>query len=148
MATVEASAEGIVHASADRVYALIADPARHQHFLPPAFSDFKVVAGGSGAGSEVEFTVTAGGRQRRYHMVVSEPEPGRVLAESDANSSLVTTFTVTAAGESCRVRIHTAWQGAGGLGGLFERLFAPRAMKSIYEEELGLLDSYAATAAD
>ena len=79
--------------------------------------------------------VTAGGRTREYQMRVDEPEPGRVLTESDTSSSLVTTTTVTYDG-STRVTISTSWNGAGGIGGFFERMFAPRAMVRIYTDEL------------
>lgn len=125
------------------VYACLADMREHQHFLPPAFSDFQVESGGVGAGTITRFKVTAGGRTREYRMEVSEPEPGRVLAETDLGSSLLTTFTVTPEGGASRVRIETTWQGAGGIGGFFERTFAPRAMKGIYEDELERLDRYA-----
>jgi hypothetical protein len=70
--------------------------------------------------------MTAGGRARDFRMRVEEPEPGRVLTESDERSSMVTTWVVTPEGPGYRVRVETRWQGAGGVGGLFERLFAPR----------------------
>ena len=76
-------------------------------------------------------------------MTVAEPEPGRVITESDSNSSLVTTFTVTPQGHASRVQILTSWDGAGGVGGFFERLFAPRAMRKIYLDELARLNAYA-----
>jgi hypothetical protein len=76
-------------------------------------------------------------------MQVAEPEPGRILTESDTNSSLVTTFTVTPEGERSRVEISTTWEGAGGIGGIFERLFAPRVMRGLYDDELARLDAYA-----
>ena len=76
-------------------------------------------------------------------MTMTEPEPGRVIEESDSNSSLVTTFTVTPQGDVSRVRIFTTWDGAGGMGGFFERLFAPRAMRGIYLDELERLNAYA-----
>src|SRR6266568_8260812 len=78
-------------------------------------------------------------------MRVDEPEPGRVLTESDTGSSLVTTWTVTPEGHGSRVRVETRWQGAGGVGGVFERLFAPRVLRGIYSDELGRLDRYART---
>ena len=56
-------------------------------------------------------------------MRVTEPEPGRVLVESDTNSSLVTTTTVTPDGSASWVRISTTWDGRA--SGFFERLFAP-----------------------
>ena len=76
-------------------------------------------------------------------MKVAEPEPGRVLTESDTGSSLVTTTTVTPQGGRSLVSMSTTWTGAGGIGGFFERLFAPRAMRAIYTDELERLDSYA-----
>src|ERR1022692_600580 len=108
----------------------------HPHFLPPAFSDFQVESGGVGDGTITRFTVTAGGRTRQYRMTVAEPEPGRILTESDTGSSLVTKTTVTPHGSVSLVRISTTWEGAGGIGGFFERLFAPRVMRGIYADEL------------
>ena len=138
------SAEGLIGAPADRVYGYLADMREHHpRFLPPAFSGFEVESGGVGAGTVVRFTMTAGGRTREYRMSVAEPEPGRVLSESDANSSLVTTFTVTPDGERSRVEISTTWDGAGGVGGFFERTFAPRVMHRLYVDELARLDEYA-----
>ena len=115
----------------------------HPRFLPPAFSDFRVESGGFGAGTVTRFKVTAGGRTREYQMKVAEPEPGRVLTESDTGSSMVTTTTVRPNDSGSLVRISTAWDGAGGIGGLFERMFAPRVMRSIYADELRRLDAYA-----
>jgi len=143
MGTVRASAERLVDAPADVVYRCIADMRdHHPHFLPPAFSGFQVESGGVGAGTVVRFTVTAGGRQRDYRMEVSEPEPGRVLTESDTNSSLVTTFAVEPRGDASSVRVTTTWTGAGGIGGFFERRFAPKALARIYADELGRLDAH------
>jgi hypothetical protein len=59
------------------------------------------------------------------------------------NSSAVTTFTVRPEGGASRVKIATTWQGAGGVGGFFERLFAPRVLRGIYQDELRRLDAYA-----
>jgi uncharacterized protein YndB with AHSA1/START domain len=144
MAKINVSAERMISAPAETVYGYLADMRdHHPKFLPPSFSDFTVESGGVGAGTVTRFKTTAGGRTREYQMEVSEPEPGRVLQENDANSSLVTTFTVTPEGESSRVRIDTAWDGAGGIGGFFERTFAPRVMRGIYDDELERLDAYA-----
>jgi len=133
-----------VNAPADKVYGYIADMREHHpRFLPPAFSDFRVESGGVGAGTVTRYKLTAGGRTREYRMSVAEPEPGRVLTESDTGSSMVTTFTVTPEGGASRVEISSTWQGAGGIGGFFERTFAPRAVRSLYEDELTRLDAYA-----
>src|SRR5579863_6235257 len=138
MGTLVASAERQVGAPADEVYRYIADHREHHpHFLPPAFSDFEVVSGGVGAGTTTRFKVTAGGRTREYRMTVAEPEPGRTMTESDSGSTLVTTWTITPRDDATStVRISSSWQGAGGVGGFFERLFAPAAAGRIYAEEL------------
>jgi uncharacterized protein YndB with AHSA1/START domain len=144
MARIAVSAERTVDAPADAVYRYVADMRKHHpRFLPPTFSDFQVESGGVGAGSVTRFKVTAGGRTREYRMRVDEPEPGRVLTESDTGSSLVTTTTVSPQDGASLVRIATTWDGAGGIGGLFERLFAPRVMRAIYTDELERLNAYA-----
>ncbi len=50
---------------------------------------------------------------------------------------------MTPEGDACQVRISTTWRGAGGIGGFFERLFAPRVLRRIYDDELSRLDAYA-----
>jgi uncharacterized protein YndB with AHSA1/START domain len=144
VAKLSVSAERTVAAPADTVYGYFADMREHHpRFLPPAFSDFRVESGGVGAGTITRFKVTAGGRSREYRMQVAEPEPGRVMTESDTGSSLVTTTTVSPQGDASLVRITTTWDGAGGIGGFFERMFAPRVLRGIYADELDRLDAYA-----
>jgi uncharacterized protein YndB with AHSA1/START domain len=137
------STEAAVDAPAETVYRCIADMHEHPRFLPPAFSDFTIESGGVGAGTITRFTMTAGGRTREYRMKIAEPEPGRVLSESDMNSTAVTTFTVDPQGGAALVKISTEWDGAGGIGGVFERMFAPRVLRGIYADELKRLDAYA-----
>ena len=144
MARIAVSAEGTVEAPADTVYRYIADMREHHpRFLPPAFSDFQVESGGVGAGTILRYKLTAGGRTREYRTKIAEPEPGRVLTESDTGSSAVTTFTVSPQGPASLVQISGTWDGAGGIGGLFERIFAPRVLRAIYTDELKRLDAYA-----
>ena len=144
MARIVVSAEGTVEAPADTVYRYIADMREHHpRFLPPAFSDFRVESGGVGAGTITRYKLTAGGRTREYRTKIAEPDPGRVLTESDTGSSAVTTFTVSPQGTTSLVQISTAWDGAGGIGGLFERMFAPRVLRAIFTDELSRLDAYA-----
>jgi hypothetical protein len=141
--TVTATAARTLDAPADVVYRCLSDFREHHHrFLPPAFSDYRVEEGGTGEGSVVSFTVTAGGRSRPYRMRVVVPTPGRVLEERDTGSSLVTTFTLTPEGDRTQLRIQTTWNGAGGVGGFFERMFAPAALTRIYDDELVRLDTY------
>ena len=144
MARILVSAERTVDAPPDTVYRYIADMREHHpRFLPPAFSDFRVGSGGVGAGTILRYKLTAGGRTREYRMAVTEPEPGRILTESDTGSSLVTTFTVSPQGGASLVQVSTSWQGASGIGGVFERMFAPKVMTAIYADALDRLDAYA-----
>ena len=144
MAEISVSQEGTVNAPADKVYEYLRDMHQHPKFLPPQFSDFKIESGGVGAGTVTTFTINAGGRSRQFRMTVAEPEPGRVMTESDANSTMVTRFTVAPrGGDASLVTIASTWQGAGGVGGFFERMFAPRATRSMYADELRRLDEYA-----
>jgi carbon monoxide dehydrogenase subunit G len=143
MGKVVASAERSIDAPADEVYGYLSDMHQHQQFLPAAFSDFQIEEGGVGAGTITRFKITAGGRTRSYRMRLSEPDPGRTLVGTDTGSSLVTTFNVTPRGDRSLVNITTSWDGADGIGGFFERTFAPRAMRTIYLDELNRLNTYA-----
>jgi hypothetical protein len=145
MAEVNVTVDAPVRAPASTVYALISSfREHHPRFLPHNFSEYDVEQGGIGAGTVITFTITAMGRTRGYRMRISEPEPGRVLVESDTMSSMVTTWTVTPEGaDASRVAIETRWEGAAGVPGFFERLFAPRGLRRIYREELKRLDRYA-----
>lgn len=143
MGTIRVAAERTIDAPPDAVYGCLADMHEHANILPPAFSDFRVERGGVGAGTVISYTFSAGRRTRQYRMEVAEPEPGRVLTESDTNSSLVTRFTVSPEGGRSLVQIETTWEGAGGIGGFFERTFAPRVLQGVYTEELERLDAYA-----
>lgn len=144
MARIAVSAERTIDAPAAAVYGYIADEREHHpRFLPPGYADWQVEQGGVGAGTVVRYRLTAGGRTRHYRMLVAEPEPGRVLTESDTESSMVTTFTVAPQGSASVVRIESSWDGASGVGGFFERLFAPRAVRGLLADELARLDAYA-----
>jgi len=142
VAKIHVSEDREIGAPARAVYSYIADHEQHKRFLPPAFSDFKIESGGIGAGTVTTFKVKAVGGTRAFRMRVEEPEPGRVLTESDTESDLITRWTVTPERGACNVEISTSW-GADGVVGFFERLIAPRPMRRIYAEELQLLDAYA-----
>ncbi len=84
------------------------------------------------------------GVERSLRFEVSEPEPGRILKETDAEAGVVTTFTVDPAGggERARVTIATRAEASPGLMGLVERLVNPLITRRIYREELRLLAKY------
>jgi hypothetical protein len=142
MSQVVATAERVVRAPAERVTAALADyEGTRRRIAPEQFSDYGVEAGGQGAGTRVHWRFAATSKRVRDQLLtVAEPAPG-TLVESDANSSMVTTWTVhaTDAGLST-VRVRTTWNGAGGIGGFFERTFAPKGLRRVYDTMLERLD--------
>jgi uncharacterized protein YndB with AHSA1/START domain len=145
MGTIHAEASGTVNAPPQRVYDFLRDyRTNHPSILPPqVFKNYLVELGGEGAGTVVRFDMHAGGRVRGYRMEVSEPEPGRRLVESDTRSSAVTAFACAPLENGARTRltITTEWKSSGGVGGFFERTFAPRVLRGIYEDELRRIDA-------
>ena len=144
MAEIRIEENGFVAAPPGLTYRFIADYREHHpKFLPKEFSDFQVEQGGYGAGTVISFQGKFGNRVRKFRMEVSEPEPGRVLIEKDTLSSMETRFVVTPEADGSRVSFDTRWTGSSGIGGFFERLFAPRMLRRVYRDELERLDWYA-----
>ena len=142
MSRVRATSERIIAAKPETVYGAINDyrTVRPQ-ILTPNFLNYKVEKGGNGDGTVVSYNLQAAGRERSYHMNVIESKRGTEITEHDTGSSLVTTWTVKPVndGEQSQVRIATEWQGSSGMGGFFERTFAPLGLQSIYSKMLSLL---------
>jgi uncharacterized membrane protein len=136
--------ERLVNQPSDFVYRLFADfEHHHPKFLPPQFSDLKVIKGGYGAGTEHSFTSLMGGKPRAFQMVISEPEPGRVLVERDTLSNLETTTTIVPEGSGTRITFETTWESAGGIMGALEAWFAPSMMRRVYQDEFNRFERYA-----
>ena len=64
---------------------------------------------------------------------------GHAVIEKDANSTMVTNWTVAPAGPGSSVTVTTTWKGAGGVKGFFEKTFAPLGLKKIQAEVLANL---------
>ena len=141
MGQVVATAERVVRAPAERVRAALADySGTRPRVLPEQFSDYRVEGGGQGAGTQVHWRFAATSKRVREQLV-EVSEPGGTLVERDTRSSMVTTWTVTPAGAgSSTVRVRTTWDGAGGVGGFFERTFAPKGLRRVYDDLLGRLE--------
>ena len=141
MAQVEATTERVVTADAESVFDALADySGTRRKLLPEQFSEYEVREGGKGAGTVVHWRLQATAKRVRDCLFdVTAPTPGQ-LVETDRNSSLVTTWTVTPAGEGrSKVVATTTWQGASGVGGFFERTFAPKGLNRIFDAVLARL---------
>jgi hypothetical protein len=147
VAEIRVGNERAISAPAARVYRILGNYREHHpRILPPAFSNVRVEEGGVGAGTIIAFRLKLGGRGRDFRQRVDEPEPGKVLTETDLATGAVTTFTVKAEGaEKSRVRIDTRFPSSGGVQGYLERTFAPRMLTKLYADELERLDTYART---
>jgi Polyketide cyclase / dehydrase and lipid transport len=142
MRHMQVSESAIITAPATAVYAIIADYQHgHPRILPKQyFRDLTVEAGGVGAGTVINFKAGMPGFMRAAHATITEPEPGRVLVETNAGSPpvFVTSFTVDPVqnGTAARVQIMTKWDTSPGIQGMIERLAFPPLLRRMYRAEL------------
>lgn len=134
MGQVRARAQRTIAASADTVRAAIADySGTRVMLLTRHFTEYEVFEGGTGAGTRAHWKLAATKKRVRDCQIVVTEADGK-LVESDESSSMVTTWTVVPEGDArSTVSIETTWNGASGIGGFFERAFAPAGLRRIYE---------------
>ena len=137
MPLVRVTANSRIDAPAATAYGIIADyHVGHPSILPPTFRNLVVESGGVGAGTRIRFEMTMAWKTRKLRAVITEPDPGRVLVETDLDSGAVTTFTVTSIDSSaCRVDINTVWT-VSWLKSVIERPLARRLIEPLYHDEL------------
>ena len=136
-------AERLIDAPAAIVYHLLADYREHHRpggFLPPAYEQLEIATGGVGAGTEYRLLMALGGRRRAVNATVTEPVPGHKLVET--GSGIETTFTVEQTIDGAHVRFDTVID-EDGPQGVLNRLFAPRMIRPVYEDELRRLEDHA-----
>lgn len=145
MSRLHAEAEAMIKAAPADIYGTLADYHHgHPQILPkPYFTRLEVDQGGAGAGTIFRVYMQNFGRERMMRMQVAEPEPGRVLTETDLETGMKTTFTVTPVeeGRSALVKIETDWEASG----WFDRFLLPRLMVYVYRKELNQLARYLET---
>jgi hypothetical protein len=138
------SASALIPAPAPELYAILADYQEgHPRILPrPPFVDLHVEKGGIGDGTVIRVGMRILGRERVFRALVTEPEPGKVLRETN-DDGYETTFTVAPRndGHHTLVTISTvASQGRRwGLRGFFEGWLVRRLLTPVYRRELELL---------
>ncbi len=147
MTPLHAEESMIINARAAELYAVVADyRAGHPAILPkPYFQDLTVEKGGVGAGTVVRASVKVMGKAYPLHHAVTEPEPGRVLQESDLDKPgefTQFTFEPVNGGAQTRVTITTEFVPSPGLMGLMERFTKPGMARKMYRQELRNLAEY------
>jgi hypothetical protein len=139
-----AEASAVVGAAAADVYRMIADYRNgHPRIIPPRyFRDLQVEEGGYGNGTVIRYDLLAFGTTRHARARVTEPEPGRVLVETDLDIGAVTTFLVEPIGPAkSRVTIATDVPTHAGPLGWIERAVTRPLLNRAFVAELAQLDA-------
>lgn len=135
MARVTASNTIVIEAPVEAVSAAIADYAQvRPRIQPEQFSAYRLIQGGQGDGTVAAWNLRATKKRSRdvkANVTVYDAAAHWSLVEKDENSSMATTYTVREATGGALVEMTTSWDGAGGVGGFFERTFAPAGLKRI-----------------
>jgi hypothetical protein len=139
MGQVSASSTVLIEAAPDAVLAAVADyQTVRPKILSSHYSNYSVLEGGQGAGTVVAWKLQAT-ESRSRDIKANVDVAGKTVIEKDANSTLVTNWTVAPAGTGSTVTVKTSWTGAGGVKGFFEKTFAPLGLRKIQDEVLGNL---------
>jgi hypothetical protein len=142
MGQINVVVEQALGAPPDRVLDLAGDYAGTRAELwPQNITDYRVLAGGKGAGTRIGYRLHATKKRiRDIAADVSAPD-AQSLVEADQNSTLRTVWRVRPQGDGSHVTIMTTWAGAGGIGGFFERIFAPIGVRKLWTAVLDNLSS-------
>ena len=106
--------------------------------LSSHYHDYQVLEGGQGKGTVAAWKLQAT-KSRVRDVKATVDVAGHAVIEKDANSTMVTNWTVAPAGPGSSVTVTTTWAGAGGVKGFFEKTFAPLGLKKIQSEVLANL---------
>ena len=145
MNTFHAEASYVIDARPEAIYNVLSDyRVGHQAILPrPVFQEMTVEQGGKGAGTVIRLRMQMYGQTFHYHHMISEPQPGRVLMETDLETGQYTTFTLEPLGNGqTRVTIASEFPIKPGLSGFIERLMQPSVVRRLYLQELRKLADY------
>lgn len=139
MAQVSAANTVLINAQPDAVLAAVGDYRQvRPKILSEAYSEYQVLQGGQGTGTIAKWKLQAT-KSRVREVQASVDVAGHAVIEKDANSSMVTNWTVAPAGPGSSVTMTTTWDGAGGIKGFFEKTFAPLGLKKIQGQVLANL---------
>lgn len=136
MGQVSASSSITVSSTPEQTLAALSDyETVRPRILSEQYLDYRVLEGGQGNGTVAQWTLKATEKRSR-DIKATITVAGNTVTETDANSSLVTRWVVEPAGAGSRVTTTTEWKGAGGIGGFFEKTFAPLGLKKIQAQVL------------
>jgi hypothetical protein len=134
-----AKASKIIHAPAQEIYNLLADYRNgHPRVLPREyFLSLEVEEGGFGEGTIVQFQMRLPGQTKRFRSLITEPEPGHVLVETDIQSGIQTMFLVDSAGDAQHSRLTISTELTDRSAA--EAFLAKILLENVYRQELELV---------
>jgi hypothetical protein len=136
MGQIKVTSTILIHAEPTTVLAAVADyQTVRPKILSSHYRDYQVRQGGQGQGTVVSWTLQAT-ESRARDVQASVDVAGHTVIEKDANSTMVTAWTVAPAGQGSSVTVNTTWTGADGVKGFFEQIFAPLGLRKIQTEVL------------
>ena len=139
MGQVSAASTVLIDGEPQTVLSAVADyQTVRPKILSSHYSGYQVLQGGQGAGTVATWKLQAT-KSRVRDVKATVDVAGHTVIEKDANSTMVTNWTVAPAGTGSSVTVKTSWAGAGGLKGFFEKTFAPLGLRKIQAEVLANL---------
>jgi hypothetical protein len=141
MGQVSASSTILVGAEPAAVLDAIADYRTvRPKILSPQHTEYAVLDGGHGRGTVVTWKLQAT-KSRARQIRADVDVAGHTVIEKDANSSLITRWTVAPAGPGSSVTVKSTWTGGSGITGFLEKTFAPLGLRRIQDQVLANLKS-------
>ena len=139
MGHVSAASTILINADPTTVLSAVADYREiRPKILSSHYRDYQVLQGGRGQGTVASWKLQAT-KSRVRDVRANIDIAGHAVIEKDANSTMITNWTVAPAGPGSSVTLTTTWAGAGGVKGFFEKTFAPLGLKRIQGEVLANL---------
>ncbi|MEV4421742.1 SRPBCC family protein [Patulibacter sp. NPDC049589] len=141
MSQIHVLTEAQIPAPADVVRKALQDYATiRPRILTDEYREYRVLEGGEGDGTVAAWTLQATKKRSRDVIADIDVTTHGDVVERDRNSTLVTTWKAEPLTDrTSTVKIETTWKGAGGVGGFFERTFAPNGLRAIQSRVLAKL---------
>lgn len=143
---IHAETSRVIDARPEELYAVVSDyHVGHPAIVPKAyFTELTVEEGGVGAGTIVRVRGQVFGQEFRLRQLVTEPEPGRLLVETDTETGQESSFRFEPlnGGKQTRVTIAAKFPPSPGFKGFMERLLNPPISRRMFQQELANLEDY------
>lgn len=144
MVEVQATSELNILLPGEFVFPLIADFEHHTwKVLPNAVSEFHVVAGGYGDGTELTCRIRLGGWDQPCAFRFSEPIRGKVLTGFETRSRSMVTWRIRDMGRNCRVELDVVAVLPVDFPVIRARILFPISLRKLIADTLANLNRYA-----